>query len=44
MLDAHPVAWSNRKALQTFQETVEPVKKNQHRDKEYFSRNLKNLK
>lgn len=44
MLDAHPVAWSNRAALSKFQETIEPKKKSAHRDKTYFSRNLKGLK
>ena len=44
MLDAHPVAWSNKEALKKFQETVEPVKKKFGRNRTYFSQNLKNLK
>lgn len=45
LLDKVPVCWTNRKALQEYQEKVEPKRKPKAgRAGHYFSRNLKNLK
>lgn len=45
LLNAEPIAWENREQLKKYYESLEPKKKTDtSRSKQYFDRNLRNLK